>query len=910
MTYPNTPLVCVVEAALGADLTAAPGTWTWTDISVYVLGEVAITRGRAAESSAVGPSQCQLRLKNVDSRFTTHHPAGAYYPNWRRGVPIRVRINPGTGLVSRFTGFVDEVRPVWPASTWSEVRVSAGGILRRLTQGQALDSALRRTLMHDQYASPVAYWPMEDASGAGSFGSATGGPAMIFSSWQLASDSSIAGSLSLPKAASNANANFFGGVPAYPASPEWAVAWPMRMPDPPTTTTGLMAWNTAGTPIVRWKLELVPNAGTDMLYLRGYNAAGADLVADSGTPFSINGAEPYGKQLFFQAWAAQGGTSGLNYGYNIATADGNIVQYGAKTISGLNLGNVVEVDHSASPGLTAGGYTIGHVAVAANSSYGTFVDEAARGWAGEVTDDRFVRLCSEEHVAVGVDGDTSVGSQMGPQQTATLLTLLRQCEEAEVGLIYERTDGVLMLRTRDERYNRIPTLALDVADGHVLLGFAPTDDDQRLANDWSVSRPGGGTARSSAVDVRDGSYTGSATLNVQYDWMLPNHASWRVHLGTVNELRIPALAINLQSSPDLIGQWLATDIGDWLTVDHLPAQYPPGTASLILEGYTETFDAVSWSAVLNVSPSRPWEVFELDADARGRVDTSGSYLAAGAAAGVTTLTVATTSGQLWTTRPQDVPFDVEISGLRVRVTGIADSVSDGFSRNVSGGWGSADTGQPWTVGAGTAANFSVASGQGKITSPTAVSAEQAVLLDAGSADVSWYVEQTFGGVGASAGGLIRNRILGRATDISNCYIAQLELDSAGTVRLLIQKRVGGAQTNLGSAVVAGTNAANNWWRIALSVIGSGVTATAQNLTAGTLPVSYSVTDSSLTAGTLIGCDSQVLSGNTQVPLTCLYDHLQAANPQTFTVQRNLDGVDKLLPAGSAVSLWRPGVLAL
>jgi len=36
VTFPSTPLSAKVYIALGADLTALPSTWSWTDISNYV----------------------------------------------------------------------------------------------------------------------------------------------------------------------------------------------------------------------------------------------------------------------------------------------------------------------------------------------------------------------------------------------------------------------------------------------------------------------------------------------------------------------------------------------------------------------------------------------------------------------------------------------------------------------------------------------------------------------------------------------------------------------------------------------------------------------------------------------------------------------------------------------------------
>jgi hypothetical protein len=71
------------------------------------------------------------------------------------------------------------------------------------------------------------------------------------------------------------------------------------------------------------------------------------------------------------------------------------------------------------------------------------------------------------------------------------------------------------------------------------------------------------------------------------------------------------------------------------------------------------------------------------------------------------------------------------------------------------------------------------------------------------------------------------------------------------------------------------------------------------------------TDTSLTAGTQIGLLSRLESGNTNtLPVVVSFDNLAVTNPQTFTVTRSVNGAVKAQSAGSAVKLWKPGVLAL
>ncbi|MER5209388.1 LamG-like jellyroll fold domain-containing protein [Streptomyces sp. NPDC002838] len=91
----------IVEVAFGHALTASSP--TLTDISQYVdlSRGIDITRGAENELGEIQPGTCSLVLDNSDGRFTPDRP-GAYYPNVKLAVPIRVSVatfTPQTGSV-------------------------------------------------------------------------------------------------------------------------------------------------------------------------------------------------------------------------------------------------------------------------------------------------------------------------------------------------------------------------------------------------------------------------------------------------------------------------------------------------------------------------------------------------------------------------------------------------------------------------------------------------------------------------------------------------------------------------------------------------------------------------------------------------------------------------------------------
>lgn len=102
MAFPATKLGLMVELALGADLTALPSTWSWTDISHYVrfADGITISRGRSDEFATAAPCRAQMTLLDPDGRFVRRNPLGAYYGQLNRNTPLRVLLRPDVNTLS------------------------------------------------------------------------------------------------------------------------------------------------------------------------------------------------------------------------------------------------------------------------------------------------------------------------------------------------------------------------------------------------------------------------------------------------------------------------------------------------------------------------------------------------------------------------------------------------------------------------------------------------------------------------------------------------------------------------------------------------------------------------------------------------------------------------------------------
>ncbi|MGW1059361.1 hypothetical protein [Micromonospora rubida] len=82
-----------VEAAFGADVAAAPDTWSWTDLSARRRAvPIRLRAGRSGGARAVSPGTCTVTLDNDDSALTPLHPISPHWPNVELGTPLRVRL--------------------------------------------------------------------------------------------------------------------------------------------------------------------------------------------------------------------------------------------------------------------------------------------------------------------------------------------------------------------------------------------------------------------------------------------------------------------------------------------------------------------------------------------------------------------------------------------------------------------------------------------------------------------------------------------------------------------------------------------------------------------------------------------------------------------------------------------------
>lgn len=572
-----------------------------------------------------------------------------------------------------FTGTVVEWPVRWDESgNDSTVPLTASGIIRRLSQGQSpLGSPLYKTLGAKEVLYPIGYWPLEDDSGATVAAGIGPGvkPATVYQSSFGYSGTRLGGASSTMTITQNTTiAGLLPRVTLNPASGWTMIFYILMEALPPSGQDAtVMQIRTSGTHALysiivqntgNLAFQTVDADGT----LGGYASLGAgSITAAQWYEVRLEAYAPSGLSARFTSINV---ASGLTFQATFPIGTGSLgipnswAIYGSST--SFPAGSVSHVTF----------YSAGSVF----SNTGTLA--AARGYAGETASARIARLCTEQNVPLTLLGAST--TLMGAQGSNTFLGLLRECETADLGILYETNYAIgLGYRPRTARYSTASRLTLSFASGFIAEPPEPTDDDRNLRNDWTVSRTNGSSAQVTDTTsiTQQGRYDDSVELNVATDDVLLSHAGLRVYLGTLDAMRWPKIEWNLTRTTSLIPGWLSLLVGTRFTVSGPPAQLPGEVIDLLVEGWTQTLSSFTWDIELNCSPAIAYSQFKSVADSTApasadpRVDSGSSYLTTGITNSATTMSVSRATGDgFWDTTA--VPFDVIMGGERLTVTAI------------------------------------------------------------------------------------------------------------------------------------------------------------------------------------------------------------------------------------------------
>jgi hypothetical protein len=539
MVFPSTDLDIIVEVYLGANPTEAPASWPApTDLSSRLLRQpIHIRRGRGKNQRTAQAGACTLWLDNSDGALTPLLATSAYYPDWDLGVPLRVSVdNVGASPpYVRHAGFVAAIEAVMVPGTGgrniSAVRVTSAGVLRRISQGAVVRSALRRTILA---SAPEAYWPLEDDADATLAGASVEGPPLrIAGTVDFAAFGDLAGAAQTPDMTAG---SLFGTVSGVSAT-SWHAEFAVKMPFNSISVVGRIYAHSSAAAI--WRIFLPTAAGGScQVFVTDVNSS--VLFNLFGTAVAAS---------FENAWhhiaitAEQSGTSVVGKLY----VDGVLEATGSGTAT---LGDPYEfwANHQLTT-VTS----MAHIAVGSGTTLSGAAN-ALTGYSGEQAHERISRVCGEE--GIPFSGTATASNECGPQPVADIVAVLQDAEAVDHGMLIEDLAFGLDYRASTQRENLSPVMTVDLSTYRTTAGtqadvLTPVRDDARIRNEWTISRPEGSSAKATdtAHIAKRGRYNDSATVNVDGDGRLLDEAQWRVHEGTFEGLRYDTIPLDIGANP-------------------------------------------------------------------------------------------------------------------------------------------------------------------------------------------------------------------------------------------------------------------------------------------------------------------------------------------------------------------------
>lgn len=590
------------------------------------------------------------------------------------------------------------------------VPVQARGITRRLGQGRkSLRSAVS---MHLEEYSSLSYgwWPLEADLGDSAGNNVERGIPGTISGITISAPDAGSGITSLngvsgvaTLTADTSAINLSVLSHAATADKKETMFWFVRLPALPASELTVATLYSTGT--ARTFKVNVTSGGA--LRVTAYDRTGASLSSFLVAMWNGNSDLPTGCWLAFALYMTE--TAGtVSYILNHHRPGSSTFWSGNSSHAG-SVGVLTGINfRSSSVHTAAGNMQIGQVMhYAGDLPFVTYAfSMAARAYDQETAGARALRVAGNANIPVTSTGFSTISVPMGVQSPTKALDLMGEAGEADAGLVLEeRDDFGLTFVTRNSMWNRDP-LELDIDAGHLTEPLEAKFDDQQTRNDSEISRPNGSFRRAVVLSGPKnanppetdpegvGSYDEQKTINVGTDDLCGSQAWYRVSRGTLPGPRYPSLTAILSSEVyeqdhDLAIDAMGLDVGDAMILTNTESDYIPRRQQI--QGYTENIrDLYEWELNWTNLPGDTRRAGVVNYSTRvGAADlvTDADFLA-----GTDTTLLVTSPNGRKLVRPDrkdlHLPLDIDVAGVRLRVTSVGQILNATNSDMESGttGW--------------------------------------------------------------------------------------------------------------------------------------------------------------------------------------------------------------------------------
>lgn len=679
----------ILQAAFGADLSAAPGSWVWTDVTTYVRWNPGITIQIGAGGTTTRRITASFLTCKVDNDqsgggdWTIGNATGRWAGRLRENTPIRGQLDIGGGVMDRFVGYLTSASPTRGPAGENWVTLLANGVSRRITKGKSKPfSALRKS--YDRSA-PSAYWSLEKGEGGTVGASAVARvPDMTVTAGAVSfgtADDSLPASLPLASFTRDGVGGQLTGVipatsPPITGSVDWSREFVFKQSAlAAAASISVMDWYVRGT-IDLWNVTLKPVV--DGGFILGFiNTSGG--VQSYLSNVAVDDGEWHHVRVDCQQ------TGGIAVQVKL---DGTqIISQSTTGTNGVVTTVIINPDASTSSSFPS----VGHQAVWNTARNTEDTLDAFRGHTGETVAERMTRLSAEADVMLTIVGDAD--DLMGPQRAAAYLDLIQDAADVDAGgLLVDGLNTGLTYFTRQGGYSKGAALTLTSADGDFPGSVQGVHTDQDRVNRYTASDPltnadrtfeqtEGALGSDPATGV--GTYEDGGQHRVNIVDQLDQIAAWQVGQGTVPGLRWPALTIELAKplTAAKAGQWLGARPLDridalGITTGSLPDR------RLLLRGWTERWNSLRWWVTVLVIPYDGYAVTTLAADTGdtgefvGWLDTDDAVrTVAAVSAGATSITVDVGASGTVLTYPAVSTYADDLLGLYINLDGLKVAVT-------------------------------------------------------------------------------------------------------------------------------------------------------------------------------------------------------------------------------------------